>query len=349
MSSSRLRCSPRSSWALPTAAAATGPTAVDDVGEFSVSAGGRIPYAANDVAGSAPLRLDLSGFPSDQLASLPAGSSIYANGQHLDVGGGGPGLLMRSDGTIEVHPVQTGRWTVRYRIVDANKATSEASVTVVVTAGGVGEEIDTVQGRAVTADVLANDKPGRNADGTLGSIDRTSLRFPAQQSRPVTVSADGLTLTAAGVGVFTASPTTGLLTFTPDFAYVGNSGYVDYTARDTTRAADGSTEHHAYTASIQWSVTAVVRLAVSQSVDPRHFAHVGQVLTWTAKVANVGPSALDDLALSESTKRLSARTCSRSRSAERSRAASRRSARRRRPCSSRTSTGSTPVSRTSSP
>lgn len=293
----------------PTASAATGPTAVDDVGEVSVSSGGRLPYAANDLPGSAPLRLDRSGFPADQLASLPAGSSISSNGSTLAFGKGGPGLVMRSDGTIEVHPLQTGRWTARYRIVDSNGATAQASFTVVVTAGGIGNDVETVQGRPVTVDVLADDRPGRNADGTLGSIDRGSLRFPTQQTLPVTVSADGLTLTDPGVGVFSSDPLQGLLTFTPDLTYVGNSGSIVYSARDTTRAADGGVLHHGYTATIQWGVQAVVRLVVSQSVSPKHFDHVGQVLTWTAKIANVGPSALTNLTLSESTKRLSARTC----------------------------------------
>ena len=292
----------------PPAAAATGPTAVDDVGEVSVSSGGRLPYAANDRAGSAPLRLDLTGFPKDQLASLPAGSTISANGAIVDIGGG-PELVMRSDGTIEVHPHRTGRWAVRYRIVDANGATAQASFTLVVTAGGVGEDIDVVQGRPKTVDLIANDLPGRNADGTLGSIDPTSVRFPAQQTLPVTVSADGLKVTYAGVAVFTLDPVTGKLTFTPDFDYVGNSGSINYSARDTTRAADGSVEHHSYTTSFQWSVTAVVRLAASQAVSPKSFDHVGQVLTWTAKIANYGPTPLTGLKLTESTTRLSARTC----------------------------------------
>ena len=291
------------------ASAATGPTAVDDVGDVSVSLGGRIPYAANDVAGSAALRLDLSGFPSDQLSALPAGSQISADGSRLTIPGS-LGLVMRSDGTIQVQTVTTGRWRAQYRIVDANGATARAYVTVVVSAGGVGDEIDTVQGRAVTADVLSNDKPGRNADGTLGSIDRTSVRFPSPQSGRGTVSSDGLTVTQGGVGVFTANPATGLVTFTPDFAYVGNGGGVEYTARDTTRAADGSIEHHTYKAGIQWGVREVVRFAISESVSPNHFSHVGDVLTWKAKIANVGPSVLDDLRLSESTTRLSARTCS---------------------------------------
>lgn len=118
-----------------------------------------------------------------------------------------------------------------------------------VTAGAGDDSFVTTQGKSLTLDLLANDDPGRNADGSLGTIDCSSLRFRAAQGAPVTVSSDGLVVTFGKVGVFTIDPTTRLTTFAPDVAYVTlNDSYaIYYTAQDTTRAAGGSIEHHPIT------------------------------------------------------------------------------------------------------
>ena len=149
---------------------------------------------------------------------------------------------------------RTGTVSVRYRITDANGLTADGLLTVVVTAGGAYDNVDAYQGTTVTGvDVLTNDTPGRNADGTAGTLDPGSVRFPHQQYADVTsVSTDGRTATFED-GSGAAFDAQGLLTFTAATASSDEEtgGAAFYTARDTTVAADGTVQHHAYQSEVR--------------------------------------------------------------------------------------------------
>ena len=165
----------------------------------------------------------------------------------------------------------TGTATARYRIVDGDGASSEALLTIVVLPGGEPLYLGVQEGAEAAADVLDNDFPGQNADGTTGMIDRTSVHFTTYSGGPgSTVSGDGRTLTDPVKGVFTADPVTGVVTFHPSSTYRGAStpftyDHVSYVARDTTRAADGTLRHQSYRVPICLSVQVVDPLPVPDS------------------------------------------------------------------------------------
>lgn len=282
------------------AAAATGPTVVD--GSVSVSVNVfevLLPGAQDDTAGSSAIKRGLTVFTPDQPSSLPPGSSV-SDKEVYDSGFGVWKITGDGRMTFDTTGV-TGTRSVRYRITDAAGLTAEGLQTVVVTAGSSDDEFFTTQGKSLTLDVVGNDRPGRNADGSLGTIDRSSFRWRATQGAPVTVSSDGLVVTFPKVGVFTIDPTTRLATFAPEAGYVSiNNAYaLYYTAQDTTTAADGSVEHHPYQGVVQWDVEPN-RLRVSEKVSPDLFFHVGDTLTWTTTISNDGPTPVAGLALTHS-------------------------------------------------
>ncbi|GAA3575658.1 hypothetical protein GCM10022197_35920 [Microlunatus spumicola] len=283
-----------------TASAATGPTVVDGGGTVSVSTFEvLLPGARDDKAGSSAISYGLTAFTATQPAPLPTGSSV-ADKVVYDAGFGtwkigGDGRM-----TFDTAGV-TGTRSVRYRITDASGLTAEGLQTVVVTAGAGNDSFETTQGTPVTLDLLANDRPGRNADGSLGTFDRSSLRWRPTQGAPVTVSADGLVVTFPKFGVFTIDATTRLATFAPDLAYVTiNDSYaLYYTVQDTTRAADGSVRHQPVQGFVRWTVTAD-RLSIEETVSPDLFFHVGDTLTWTTTITNAGATPLAGLRLTHS-------------------------------------------------
>jgi CshA-type fibril repeat protein len=192
----------------------------------------------------------LTVFPTD---GQPHATTIKNGGRTIEVANHGTFEVNTGTGSVvfSTWPGRTGTVSVRYRIVDTNGATADGSLTAVVTAGGATDTIDAYQGTEVAGfDVLANDTPGRNANGTAGTLDHGSVRFPKQQlDSGVTVSADGRTLTFADGGVASIDQT-GLLTFDAATSTVDQTsgGAAFYTARDTTVAADGTVEHHTYQA-----------------------------------------------------------------------------------------------------
>ncbi|MGI3783126.1 MAG: Ig-like domain-containing protein [Janthinobacterium lividum] len=231
-------------------AAVAGPVAVDDylhLQAFGYANAHDVAYAANDQAGAAPLRLASTTFPNDQ----PQG---VAGADHQSVSFDDLGIIdmLSPSSRMQFYGFgQPGTAVARYRIVDANGASSEALVTVVVGPGG-GADLAVRQDHPGSVDVLVGDIPGYDADGTPGTIDQTSVHFtPSSGSLGSTVSGDGRTLTDPVRGVFTADPKTGVVTFVPKNTYRASQvpfvdDYISYVARDTTRAADGSVEHHSY-------------------------------------------------------------------------------------------------------
>lgn len=295
----------------PVADAAAGPTVVDGGGTVSVSTFEvLLPGARDDKAGSSAISYGSTAFTATQPATLPAGSSV-ADKVLYDAGFGTWRIAGDGRMTFDTAGV-TGTRSVRYRITDAAGLTAEGLQTVTVTAGAGGDYLITTQGTSLTEDLLANDTPGRNADGSPGTLDRASLRWRATQGAPVTVSADGLVIMFPKIGVFAIDATTRLLTFTPDPAYVRiNDSYaLYYTAQDTTRAADGSVQHHLVTGLVTWDVRVLDALVVTEKASPELYFHVGDLLTFTTTISNVGPTPLSALTLSHSLGSRLTETCS---------------------------------------
>lgn len=227
-------------------AVATGPTAVDDVGTVGLGSSVTLAGARNDQAGSAAL------VPARTVLLSDKGSTLSADGRTLQVNGHGS-FVASSDGSIAFTPWHglTGSVSARYRITDAGGATAEGRLSVVVTAGGYRDELETFQDVDASVDPLANDVPGRNADGTPGVLDRASVRFsPPDPYGNATVSADQRTITYPTVGVLTIDASTGVVTLDPDASYVSDCCSIDvrYTGQDTTVAEDGTTQHHSFVA-----------------------------------------------------------------------------------------------------
>lgn len=304
----QLACSPAAS------AAGTRPTAVDDRAIITTDTSDVVlPGSRDDLPGSSPVQPSLTAFPTNQLGSLPAGSSVVS--YRIVDPTFGTWSLNDATGEITFHAIGvTGTRTVRYTVTNGDQLTDEgtATVTVSATSGAELDEIDTVQGAPATLDVLANDRAGWNADGSRGTIDRSTLRWQQTQSAPVIVSRDGLVVTDPGVGVFTIDPATALVTFAPEAGYVtqAQSDAIAYTVQDTTRLADGTVRRHELSSSVFWRVTAAARLVLSEKASPELFSHVGDAITFTATVTNGGTSPLSGLTLRHSLgSRLSADAC----------------------------------------
>lgn len=296
-----------------TAAAATGPRVVDGGGTVSVSAHEVVlPGAQDDVAGSSAIVPGLTVFPTDQLASLPSGSDVYNHGKTLYYAGFGVWTIA-DDGAMTFQPGDvTGTRSVRYRITDADGQTAEGLQTVVVTAGAFEEGLSLEQGATGDIYPYGEDVPGRNADGTPGTLDLTAFRFRATQEAGVTVSSDGLDASVPG-GVFRIDPTTGLVHFRFELAYLTSPGSVRslyYLGQDTTRAGDGSVEHHAFVGQVAWVVFPAEHLVVSEDVSPNPYSHVGDRLTFTSEITNSGSTPVDGLTITHSLgTRLSGEAC----------------------------------------
>ncbi|HEY0240409.1 MAG TPA: Ig-like domain-containing protein [Friedmanniella sp.] len=240
----------------PAAGAATGPTAVDDAASVPVGQSVTLAGARNDRAGSAAIQPGLTVFPG---IGQPGGSVVSDGGRTLKVAKHGTFSVL-GDGSVTFSSWKgfTGKVTVRYRITDAAGATADGSLVVTVTANGALDDVLADFGTEVAVvDLLANDTPGRNADGTPGTLDRGSVRFADHQTWGGTVSDDGHAIvavvlgTSIPLGVATLDDH-GLLTWRayPSSSDWGLSANVYYTARDTTVAADGTLEHHSYVAEV---------------------------------------------------------------------------------------------------
>ena len=91
--------------------------------------------------------------------------------------------------------------------------------------------VQTDQNVAVTVDLLANDTPGHNADGSLGTIDRTSARFS--------------------------------LTNNPGLRFVGGASPVVHRSRDAVRTRTGEIVHNPTTSNLRVTVTPVTPVALN--------------------------------------------------------------------------------------
>lgn len=234
------------------------PVATDDLAGTPATAPVVVPGATNDRAGAAALRPALTVFPSD---GQPTGSSRAADGKTLAVPGQGTWLLgANGSATFRPAPAFVGTTTaVTYRVSDAVGATATALMRVVVQAGPVGRpdvaRLGLVPGAAAEIRPLDNDVPGRNADGSIGTTDGTSLRLATTGQAPGwTVRADGLYAEhASGVWV-EVSP--GLGRFDVHRFYVSTSLTLAlrYTTRDSAVDVRGAVVHRTVASTLQIDV-----------------------------------------------------------------------------------------------
>lgn len=152
---------------------------------------------------------------------------------------------VNNDGTVTFTPVDGFTGTtepVEYQITDDDGSTDTADLVVTVQPGPAAapDTGTTPQNVNVTVDPLANDTPGKLANGSAGSWDEASVVFPSGANAG-TVSDAGKTLTVPGEGIYTIDPATGEVTFDPEPQFTGAATAVTYEVTDSNGNAVRST------------------------------------------------------------------------------------------------------------
>lgn len=207
------------------------PVATDNSAATTPGVPVTLPGLLDDEAGadSAPLVPEQTVFPE---AGQPEGAIRSEDGKTLQVPGEGL-WTVQPDGSITFSPedeFEGEASPVVYRIEDANGTTDQAELNVTVQPGPVAaDDADrTRQNVDVTVDLLGNDSPGLNADGSPATWDPASVVFPEEgQPEGATVSDDGTTLTVPGEGVYTVAED-GTVTFDPEPQFSGEATPVTY-------------------------------------------------------------------------------------------------------------------------
>lgn len=235
---------------LQVAVTGSAPVATDDFSATPQGVAVELPGAVDDQAGSTPLRPALTVFPTD---GQPAGSSRSDDGKTLSVQGQGT-WTVDTDGTVTFTPVPGFVGTaaaVAYTVTDTAGASARATLSVVVRPGPTARP-DAVRlglpvGNAVDAPVADDDVPGRNADGSLGTIDPTSVQLPGSgQDSGWTVRTEGtfLQYAAGGAVIFArVDPVTGVVHLNQVTAGGARTLALRYTVRDTVTDATGALVH----------------------------------------------------------------------------------------------------------
>ncbi len=198
------------------------PSAVDDVASTPYLHPVTVDVLGNDSAGAAWAPLD----PSTVQLLDPADGTWKSS---VTVGGEGT-YAVQPDGSVRLTPASgfSGASSIDYRVADANGTLAQASLTVTVGDAPVAapDTDTTLQGVAVTTDVLANDTPGTGATFDASSV---RLRDPADAAFKSSV-------TIAGEGGYTVGAD-GSVTFDPEPTFTGAGTGLDYAVTDT----DGNT------------------------------------------------------------------------------------------------------------
>lgn len=218
-----------------TAVVQPGPVAPPDTLATRAGTDGSTDPSANDTPG---LRVDgtpgafdprWSVFPAD---GQPAGAVVSGNGKNLTLPG--RGSLWFSNGSVVFRPQAGFRGfagTVAYQVEDTSRPGAQRGIAVVSRLSvlatsdaltATDDSATTVLNQPVVLAAATNDDPGSTT---------TALRptFPAAgQPSGSTRSADGLTLTVPGQGVWTATATATTVTFTPAVKYAGTTTPVTY-------------------------------------------------------------------------------------------------------------------------
>ncbi|RYB93817.1 tandem-95 repeat protein [Nocardioides oleivorans] len=242
------------------------PVATDDSASTPFNTPVTLPGVTNGAAGAASAPL-VPGQTVFTTAGQPAGATVSPDGKTIAVPGQGTWTIL-ADGSVTFTPVAgfTGVTSpVTYRIEDSNGTTDTAQLTVTVRPAprAVGDTGTTPQNVDLTVQVLGNDVPGANADGSAGSWVAASVVFTtAGQPAGSTVSADGKTLTVPDQGTYTVNAD-GSITFDPLPAFAGIASPVTYAVADS--------HGNQVTATLTITVTPVAPTAVDdRATTPHH-------------------------------------------------------------------------------
>ena len=210
---------------------AVSPTAVDDTSTTPQGSPVTVDVLANDTAGNPATPLD----PTSVVWQPQLGATLSTDRKTLTLPGEGTYVIDPTTAVVTYTPAPTFRGAataVTYRVVDTDGGTSDATLTVTVTAVqpvAVDDTATTAPQTPVTLDVLGNDTAG--ADNVPLSAATLRLRAPAVPG--AVLSTDALTLTVPGEGTYVADPGAGTVTFTPADTFDGAATPVTYEVADT--------------------------------------------------------------------------------------------------------------------
>ena len=231
------------------------PTAVDDHGETTSPVGVVLAGARNDVPAAPGALVDLASvrFPSAQLSRLPKGTTI-------DNGGFSPTLVVPGEGTWTADDVPVDydngtEGTVRfdpapsfvgvtslvdYSVSDRLDRPDEATLSVTVRPGYLArpDAVTTPQNVPVTLDILANDDPGQNPDGSPAAPASSVAVLDATGLPAGTGPGDsGLARYVPGEGTYRDGYVGGQVTFTPLPGFTGAATPVRFLIDNTWTSA----------------------------------------------------------------------------------------------------------------
>lgn len=197
----------------------------------------------------------------------PAGSVRSSDNKMIMVLGEGT-WEVQPDGSVIFTPVRGFASTttpVTYQIEDENGTVDTATLTVTVQAGphSADDTATTPQNVAKVLDVLGNDTPGDNSDGSAGVFGATTVLFPLTGQPAGTVPTDGgKRLVVLSEGTYTVDDVTGEVTFNPVSSFSGTATPVTYQVTDS--LGNDST------ATITMTVTAITPTANDDSARTPH-------------------------------------------------------------------------------
>ncbi|MGI3783860.1 MAG: DUF7507 domain-containing protein, partial [Janthinobacterium lividum] len=240
------------------------PKPVDDAVTTPYDTSVTLAGATNDAAGVAGRGVGFAGFVGrDGFGTGP--TLVTPQGTwSCPVGGAQPTRVVFSPaagfvGTATApYTVQTARGgsAVGHLTATVQPPTAPATVPAVPGATAVEDVLIRPQAGSFQVDPLANDRPGHNADGTLGSLDVRTVRFPTGgQPSGAQVVDDGRALLLPRYGPspwqLEADPATGLITVMPPPRTRGTLPTVRYTVESQTLSSTGVAARQTVGAALQ--------------------------------------------------------------------------------------------------
>lgn len=230
---------------------AIAPTATDDEAATTTPFEVTLPASANDVPGDAGVPIGdgnvrQTAWPTE---GQPPGSTIddvsYPSATITVPGEGVWSRAVYYGGSVTFVPERgfVGRTTpVRYSVVALGGGTDEGTLSVTVRRGPTAQDDTgrTPRGVPTTVDVVANDDPGLDADGSRATFDRGVVLFEGSgQPAGARVSPDLDQVTVPGQGRYSVQQVTGDIVFAPVLGFTGAAGPVRFRVRSLVRAQAG--------------------------------------------------------------------------------------------------------------
>jgi CshA-type fibril repeat protein len=145
--------------------------------------------------------------------------------------------------TFAPEPGFVGRTTpVRYQVVDVGGGTDQGTLRVTVRRGPVAQDdtARTPRGAATTADVVANDDPGLDADGSAARFDRGVVLLESSGLPPgARISPHLDQVSVPGQGHYTVQRVSGDILFVPDPGFTGVAAPVRFRVLAQVRTENG--------------------------------------------------------------------------------------------------------------